>query len=71
MKKELEAHIVGVSLAILIAFAVFPVLVGAVDYHAGVKVGDWIKYGDLTVAWSGNGTEPHTLPMKEKWIGRK
>jgi len=40
-------------------------LVRAVDYKVGVKSGDWIKYGQFNVTWTGSGTEPSTV-AKEK-----
>jgi len=51
-------------------FMVLPVLVQAVDYNVGVKVGDWIKYGQVTVAWNGTGTEPPSVmeEMKVDWL---
>lgn len=48
----------AVSLVVLVAFLAAPMLVRAVEYNVGVKVGDWMKYGRFTVTWSGNGTEP-------------
>jgi hypothetical protein len=42
----------------LVAFLVAPMLVRAIEYNVGVKVGDWIKYGQFNVTWTGNGTEP-------------
>jgi hypothetical protein len=39
--------------------AVFaPPLVHAKEYTVGVKAGDWVKYGQITFNWTGNGTEP-------------
>jgi len=70
VKRVVEACFVAVSLMILFVFMVLPVLVRAVDYNVGVKVGDWIKYGQFTVTWSGNGTEPSyiTDAKKEDWM---
>ena len=45
-------------LAILSVLIVFPSMTGALNYVPGVKVGDWVKYGRLSVIWTGNGTEP-------------
>jgi hypothetical protein len=54
--------------AILIAFLFLPVR--GVDYSVGVKVGDWIKYGQFKVTWTGNGTEPSYVTDEEKvdWV---
>jgi hypothetical protein len=51
--------------------AVFaPTLVHAKDYVVGVKTGDWVKYGQITVTWIGNGTEPSyvTETKKVDWV---
>jgi len=45
-------------LAILVVAVFAPTLVNAKDYTVGVKAGDWIKYGQITITWTGNGTEP-------------
>ena len=55
-----------VVLAILVLLGVLPTLVRAVDYNVGVKVGDWIKYGQFTVNWTGNGTEPSYVTEEKK-----
>ena len=58
-----------ISLIITSAFAPLPVS-AVVEYKLGVKDGDWVKYGQITVSWTGNGTEP-TLVAEEKeveWI---
>lgn len=47
-----------VLLAILVTTAFAPTLVHSEDYTVGVKAGDWIKYGQTTFNWTGNGTEP-------------
>jgi hypothetical protein len=47
-----------VSLAILFVPVLAPTLVRAANYTVGVKVGDWVEYGQLGVIWSENGTEP-------------
>ncbi len=44
-------------LAILVAGVFAPTLVQAKDYTVGVKAGDWVKYGQITVTLTGNGTE--------------
>lgn len=54
------------ALVVIVAFVVLPSLVRAIDYSAGVKVGDWIKYGQFTVTWSGNGTEPSYVTEERK-----
>lgn len=46
------------ALAVIVALIVLPSLVRAIKYSPGVKVGDYIKYGQITVTWTGNGTEP-------------
>lgn len=53
-------------LAILSAFTVFPLMTGAVNYVPGVKAGDWIKYGQYKVTWSGNGTPPSYISDEQK-----
>jgi hypothetical protein len=47
-----------VSLATLFVPVLAPMLVRAANYIVGVKVGDWVEYGQPTVTWSGTGTEP-------------
>jgi hypothetical protein len=66
MKRAAEARFL-LSFTILIASVALPMLVRAVDYNVGVKVGDWIKYGQYTVTWSGKGTEPAYI-MDEKKV---
>jgi hypothetical protein len=70
VKGRVEACFVIVSLVILVAFLFLPLLVRAADYHVGVKVGDWIKYGQFKVTWSGNGTEPSYVTDEKKvdWV---
>jgi hypothetical protein len=57
-------------LAILVVMAVTPTLVHAKDYTVGVKAGDWVKYGQITVTWTGNGTEPSSVTDLKKvdWV---
>ena len=43
-----------------------PTLVHAKDYTVGVKAGDWVKYGQITVSWTGNGTEPSYVAETRK-----
>jgi hypothetical protein len=70
MKRVVRAYLRTVTLAILAAFMVLPTLVLAVDYTVGVKAGDWIKYGQLSVAWNGTGTEPFYIIEEKKmdWV---
>ena len=68
LKVSLGTAIIMISLAIMSVFV--PLLASAVEYKLGVRDGDWVKYGQITVSWSGNGTEP-TLVAEEKeveWI---
>jgi hypothetical protein len=59
-----------VLLAILVAAVFAPTLVHAEDYTVGVKAGDWVKYGQVTVTWTGNGTEPSSVTDAKKldWL---
>ncbi len=66
MKRVVKAYLRTVTLAILVAFMVLPTLVRAVDYNVGVKAGDWIKYGQISIIWSGNGTEPSYITDEKK-----
>jgi hypothetical protein len=66
MKGMAEARFITVSLVILVASMVFPFLVQAVGFNVGVKVGDWIKYGQYKVTWNGNGTEPSYVTEEQK-----
>jgi hypothetical protein len=65
-----EVYLKVVALVVLAASIVLPALVRAVDYNVGVKVGDWIKYGQFTVNWTGNGTEPSYVTEEKKiqWV---
>lgn len=58
VKRVGKARVKILALVVVVAFLVLPSLVQAVVYSPGVKVGDWIKYGQITVTWTGNGTEP-------------
>jgi hypothetical protein len=64
------AYLKTIVLAILVASAVLPTLVCAVDYFPGVKAGGWIKYGQISITWSGNGTEPSYITEGKKmdWV---
>jgi hypothetical protein len=53
-------------LAILLAIVFVPTLVHAKDYTVGVKAGDWVKYGQITISWTGNGTEPSYVTDAKK-----
>jgi hypothetical protein len=57
-------------LAILVAAVFAPTLVNAKDYTVGVKAGDWVKYGQITITWTGNGTEPSYITDAKKldWV---
>jgi hypothetical protein len=66
VKRVVEAYLRTVTLAILVASIVLPTLVRAVDYNVGVKAGDWIKYGQMSITWSGNGTEPSYITEEKK-----
>lgn len=66
MSRTVEVYLQTVILAVLVASVVLPALVRAVDYNVGVKVGDWIKYGQFTVNWTGNGTEPSYVTEEKK-----
>ena len=61
-----QAYLKAVTLAILVACIVLPTLVRAVDYVPGVKAGDWMKYGQISITWSGNGTEPSYITEERK-----
>lgn len=70
MRRTVEVYLKTVTLAILAASVILPTLVRAVDYNVGVKAGDWIKYGQIMVTWSGNGTEPSYVTEEKKadWL---
>jgi hypothetical protein len=55
-----------VLLAILVAAVFAPTMVHAKDYAVGVKARDWVKYGQVTVTWTGNGTEPSSVTDAKK-----
>lgn len=61
----------GIGLLIILVATVFaPTLVHAKDYTVGVKAGDGVKYGQITVTWTGNGTEPSSVTDAKKmdWL---
>ena len=66
VSRTVEVYLKTVILAVLVASMVLPALVRAVDYNVGVKAGDWIKYGQFTVNWTGNGTEPSYVTEEKK-----
>jgi hypothetical protein len=69
--KSLIGNNLRIGLLVIFALAVFsPRLVRAKDYAVGVKAGDWIKYGQITVTWTGNGTEPSYVTETKKldWV---
>jgi hypothetical protein len=61
-----RAYFVASVLVILAVSTAFLIRVQAVEYVPGVKVGDWIKYGQLTITWTGNGTEPSSITEEKK-----
>jgi hypothetical protein len=69
--RNLKGNNLGIGLLIILVAAVFaPTMVHAKDYAVGVKVGDWVKYGQITVTWTGNGTEPSYVIETKKvdWV---
>lgn len=57
-----------VAIFIMLLTSVIPIL--AVEYNAGVKAGDWVKYGEISVSWNGTGTEPQYISDAKQidWI---
>jgi len=53
---------------ILVVPALFSLRVRAVEYSPGVKAGDWIKYGQYSVTWTGKGTEPTDITRQKKIV---
>jgi hypothetical protein len=53
-------------LAILVVLVFAPTLGHAKDYTVGVEAGDWVKYGQITVTWTGNVTEPSYVTETKK-----
>jgi len=69
--RDLKGNNLGTVLLVILVAAVFaPTLVHAKDYTVGVKAGDWVKYGQITVTWTGNGTEPSSVTDAKKldWV---
>jgi len=60
--------VVWVAIFIALLTTVIPIL--ATDYTVGVKVGDWLKYGEINISWTGTGTEPSYITEAKKidWI---
>jgi len=65
-----EAHSRVTCFVFLVSFLLLFPQVQAADYSVGVKVGDWIKYGQITTTWVGNGTEPSRITDVKRidWI---
>lgn len=66
-----KANNLRLALLAILAVAVFaPTLIHAKDYTVGVKAGDWVKYGQITITWTGNGTEPSYITDAKKldWV---
>jgi|APFre7841882654_1041346.scaffolds.fasta_scaffold00001_15 hypothetical protein len=65
-----EAYLKIVPLVILVVVLISPTLVRAANYNVGVKVGDWVKYGQVAVTWSGNVTGPSYVTDEKKvdWL---
>jgi len=70
VKRMAKAYFGAFVLAILASSAIFPSLVRSVNYVPGVKVGDWIKYGEYKVTWNGTGAEPSYIADEKKveWL---
>jgi len=70
MHKLKTTHLTSILLTILVTCIVLPGLVQAVDYTVGVKAGDWVKYGQFSVTWTGNGTAPSYIEEEKKmdWV---
>jgi hypothetical protein len=68
---NLKANSLRTVLLVILVAAVFaPTVVHAKDYTVGVKAGDWMKYGQIAVTWTGNGTEPSSVADAKKldWL---
>jgi hypothetical protein len=69
--RDLKGNVLRTVLLVILVVAVFaPTLVHAKDYTVGVKAGDWVKYGQITVTWTGNVTEPSSVTdaKKVEWV---
>lgn len=58
MKLLRIAHPKSIALLALISSISLMSTVSAVEYTVGVKAEDWVKYSDISVSWTGTGTEP-------------
>jgi hypothetical protein len=57
----------GIGLLTILMLALFATtVVHAKEYKLGVKVGDWVKYGQIIVTWTGSGTEPSYVTEARK-----
>ena len=68
---NLKKYNLRLALLAILAVAIFaPTLVHAKDYTLGVKAGDWVKYGQIAMTWTGNGTEPSAITEAKKldWL---
>ena len=70
MRKLRGSNVRTVLLTILVVAVFAPIMVHAKNYTVGVKAGDWVKYGQFTVTWTGNGTEPSSVTDAKKidWL---
>ena len=69
--RNLKRNNLKIGLLAILVVAVFAsTLVHAKEYTVGVKAGDWVKYGQITVTWAGNGTEPSSVTDAKKldWV---
>ena len=55
---------------VLIILLLLPLSAHATTYTVGVKQGDWIRYGQFTVSYSGSGTAPAQVVEEKKiqWV---
>jgi hypothetical protein len=68
---NLKGNSLRTGLVVVLVVAVLAsTMVHAKDYTVGVKAGDWVKYGQVTVTWTGNGTEPSSITEAKKmdWV---
>jgi hypothetical protein len=57
--RKIQKLLVKCVLVIFFAAFLFSVTpISIADYTAGVKVGDWVKFGEISLTWTGTGTEP-------------
>ena len=66
MKKIRAEFLEGLLLAFFIVSFALVVPISAVDYKAGVNAGDWVKYGTISITWTGTGTEPSYVTDAKK-----